>query len=125
MQLGPTAEHAFRSTKEFEIIVIHPMTFTTVICIRNNVYSVDFSVVSVNVGRQIRVCALNANGSGPFSEWVSATTARAAPDAARNVPAQPPPLTSQCSFYIHSKCPYRVHNVLNLSITLPRNIKVQ
>ncbi|CAH2207386.1 jg4246, partial [Pararge aegeria aegeria] len=41
---------------------------------------------------QIRVCAINANGSGPFSEWVSASTqGRSRAEAA--VPDPPPPLT--------------------------------
>ncbi|XP_037871325.1 neogenin isoform X2 [Bombyx mori] len=43
---------------------------------------------------QIRVCAINANGSGPFSEWVSAGTGAAARDDLA-VPAQPPPLTTR------------------------------
>ncbi|XP_045782410.1 neogenin isoform X2 [Maniola jurtina] len=43
---------------------------------------------------QIRVCAINANGSGPFSEWVSASTqGRRRAEAA--VPAAPPPLTTR------------------------------
>ncbi|KAJ0170386.1 hypothetical protein K1T71_014314 [Dendrolimus kikuchii] len=42
---------------------------------------------------QIRVCAINAVGSGPFSEWVSATTHHQQRDESR-VPAQPPPLTT-------------------------------
>ncbi|XP_063835634.1 uncharacterized protein LOC135084822 [Ostrinia nubilalis] len=41
---------------------------------------------------QIRVCAINVNGSGPFSEWVTATTQRQELDETR-VPPQPPPLT--------------------------------
>lgn len=45
---------------------------------------------------QIRVCAINANGSGPFSEWVLAATQPHERDETR-VPAQPPPLTSQCT----------------------------
>lgn len=47
---------------------------------------------------QIRVCAINANGSGPFSEWVVAATQPHERDETR-VPAQPPPLTSQCIPY--------------------------
>lgn len=43
---------------------------------------------------QIRVCAINANGSGPFSEWVVATTQRHELDETR-VPAAPPPLTTR------------------------------
>ncbi|PZC78095.1 hypothetical protein B5X24_HaOG202630 [Helicoverpa armigera] len=43
---------------------------------------------------QIRVCAINANGSGPFSEWVSASTQRHELDESR-VPPQPPPLTTR------------------------------
>ncbi|CAH2083882.1 unnamed protein product [Euphydryas editha] len=43
---------------------------------------------------QIRVCAMNANGSGPFSEWVSAATlGRKRADSA--VPDRPPPLTTR------------------------------
>ncbi|XP_041984115.1 neogenin [Aricia agestis] len=43
---------------------------------------------------QIRVCAINANGSGPFSEWVTAATqARRRAEAA--VPDAPPPLTTR------------------------------
>ncbi|XP_072937571.1 netrin receptor DCC [Epargyreus clarus] len=43
---------------------------------------------------QIRVCAINANGSGPFSEWVSASTlGRERGEAA--VPAAPPPLVTR------------------------------
>ncbi|CAD0251375.1 unnamed protein product [Spodoptera exigua] len=43
---------------------------------------------------QIRVCAINANGSGPFSEWVSASTQRHELDEA-TVPPAPPPLTTR------------------------------
>ncbi|CAH0717029.1 unnamed protein product, partial [Brenthis ino] len=43
---------------------------------------------------QIRVCAMNANGSGPFSEWVTAST-QARRRAETAVPAQPPPLTTR------------------------------
>ncbi|XP_064075650.1 neogenin [Vanessa tameamea] len=43
---------------------------------------------------QIRVCAMNANGSGPFSDWVSASTqGRRRADSA--VPGRPPPLTTR------------------------------
>ncbi|XP_052743159.1 neogenin isoform X2 [Bicyclus anynana] len=43
---------------------------------------------------QVRVCAINANGSGPFSEWVSASTqGRRRAEAA--VPDAPPPLTTR------------------------------
>ncbi|XP_037301503.1 LOW QUALITY PROTEIN: neogenin-like, partial [Manduca sexta] len=43
---------------------------------------------------QIRVCAINANGSGPFSEWVTAITHQQQRDETR-VPPQPPPLTTR------------------------------
>ncbi|XP_026742146.1 neogenin-like [Trichoplusia ni] len=43
---------------------------------------------------QIRVCAINVNGSGPFSEWVTASTQRQELDESR-VPPQPPPLTTR------------------------------
>ncbi|KAL0858967.1 hypothetical protein ABMA27_010827 [Loxostege sticticalis] len=43
---------------------------------------------------QIRVCAINVNGSGPFSEWLTATTQRQQLDETR-VPLQPPPLTTR------------------------------
>ncbi|KAI5643728.1 fibronectin type III domain-containing protein [Phthorimaea operculella] len=43
---------------------------------------------------EIRVCAINANGSGPFSDWVTATTQHQELDETR-VPAQPPPLTTR------------------------------
>ncbi|XP_052754189.1 LOW QUALITY PROTEIN: neogenin-like [Galleria mellonella] len=43
---------------------------------------------------QIRVCAINANGSGPFSEWVTATTLQQLLDETR-VPGKPPPLTTR------------------------------
>ncbi|XP_048001832.1 netrin receptor DCC [Leguminivora glycinivorella] len=43
---------------------------------------------------QIRVCAINANGSGPFSEWLTAATQARAQDESR-VPPQPPPLSTR------------------------------
>ncbi|XP_068622270.1 neogenin [Battus philenor] len=43
---------------------------------------------------QVRVCAINANGSGPFSEWVTATTQARERTEAR-VPAPPPKLTTR------------------------------
>ncbi|CAB3223048.1 unnamed protein product [Arctia plantaginis] len=43
---------------------------------------------------QIRVCAINANGSGPFSEWVTASTQRQELDESR-VPPPPPALTTR------------------------------
>ncbi|XP_022119057.2 netrin receptor DCC isoform X2 [Pieris rapae] len=43
---------------------------------------------------QIRMCAINANGSGPFSDWVSAATA-GAERADTAVPDLPPSLTAR------------------------------
>ncbi|XP_060808751.1 neogenin [Amyelois transitella] len=43
---------------------------------------------------QIRVCAMNANGSGPFSEWVTASTQQQQLDESR-VPGKPPPLSTR------------------------------
>ncbi|KAJ8707304.1 hypothetical protein PYW08_011438 [Mythimna loreyi] len=43
---------------------------------------------------QIRVCAINVNGSGPFSEWVTASTQRQELDESQ-VPPAPPPLTTR------------------------------
>ncbi|XP_053621423.1 neogenin isoform X3 [Plodia interpunctella] len=43
---------------------------------------------------QIRVCAINVNGSGPFSEWVTASTQQQQLDESR-VPGKPPPLTTR------------------------------
>ncbi|RVE41755.1 hypothetical protein evm_013592 [Chilo suppressalis] len=52
------------------------------------------NVTAVATGANIRVCALNANGSGPFSEWVSVSTPRR-PRHRDSVPPQPPPLTTR------------------------------
>ncbi|XP_045508170.1 neogenin [Colias croceus] len=54
----------------------------------------DLTNLEPSATYQIRICALNANGSGPFSEWVSATTA-GTPRADTAVPALPPPLTAR------------------------------
>ncbi|GBP89205.1 Neogenin, partial [Eumeta japonica] len=43
---------------------------------------------------QVRVCALNANGSGPFSEWTTASTAPHDLDESAP-PPQPPPLRTR------------------------------
>ncbi|OWR48245.1 Neogenin [Danaus plexippus plexippus] len=54
----------------------------------------DLTGLEPSTTYQVRVCALNANGSGPFSEWVSATTQpRRRPES--SVPAAPPPLTTR------------------------------
>ncbi|KAI8441313.1 hypothetical protein MSG28_014935 [Choristoneura fumiferana] len=45
---------------------------------------------------QIRVCAMNANGSGPFSEWITAATqAQAQARDETRAPAMPPPLNTR------------------------------
>ncbi|CAK1548764.1 unnamed protein product [Leptosia nina] len=54
----------------------------------------DLADLEPSATYQIRMCAINANGSGPFSEWVSATT-EGAERADTAVPALPPPLTAR------------------------------
>ncbi|CAG5005457.1 unnamed protein product [Parnassius apollo] len=59
---------------------------------------------------QVRVCAINANGSGPFSEWVSVSTQARERNEAR-VPSPPPKLTKSNSEYVIS---LRASNALGL-----------
>ncbi|VVD05408.1 unnamed protein product [Leptidea sinapis] len=54
----------------------------------------DLTNLEPSATYQIRICAINANGSGPFSEWVSARTA-GVERAETSVPDLPPPLTAR------------------------------
>lgn len=44
---------------------------------------------------QIRVCAINVNGSGPFSEWISTTTLLQSEQPDTDVPPKPQPLATR------------------------------